>query len=255
MSEKATKCTCPWQILVLVSQHLDPKSIAKASCVCKTWYISMSSDHIWQNICSNTFTSLANLKLTNPNVPYCKLYGIGSTSSKRRIQKPPKPIIALNNVLFSVDITNRNKHIASVIKHGCDLLMDDEDSIFRFDIDVHVNSLMEIRALDSLRVTWNIVLEDFGGVLSMMDCKGRGSFLLGLEGWFSEELPPPGCCSSVMPSGLVADVRLGLRERCGKVLIEKVSVGVLSVISWRYVRVDDALRYLQHFLSPHAHRC
>lgn len=120
--------------------------------------------------------------------------------------------------------------------------------MFQFDIDVHADSLVAIGALDELRITWNVVLEDLGGVFSMMDCRGKGSFVLGLEGWFSEELPPPGCCSSAVPSGLAADVRLGLRERCGKVLIEKVSVGVLSIISWRYMRIDDVLRYLQHFM-------
>lgn len=29
-----------------------------------------------------------------------------------------------------------------------------------------------------------------------------------------------------------------------------MSVGMLSVGDWRYVSIDDALRYLQHFLLP-----
>ena len=104
--------------------------------------------------------------------------------------------------------------------------------------------------MDNLRVTWNVVLGGLRSVFTMMDCKGKGSFVLGLEGWFSKELPHSGCCSSGDASGLVADLRLGLRKSGGKVMVEKISVGVLSILSWRYVCIDDALRYLQHFLLP-----
>lgn len=136
--------------------------------------------------------------------------------------------------------------MATVVHPGGEL-KNDKNGIFRFDIDVESDNLVAFAELDSLRITWNVVLQGLQGVFTMMDCKGKGSFVLGLEGWFSKELPPPRCCSG--GSGLVADLRLGLRENGGgKVVVEKMSVGVLSVVSWRYVCVDDALRYLQHFL-------
>ena len=59
----------------------------------------------------------------------------------------------------------------------------------------------------------------------------------------------PGCCSGRAGSGLLADLRLGFCGADGG-RGGKVGVGVLSVVSWRYVTVDDSLRYLQHFLSP-----
>lgn len=99
-------------------------------------------------------------------------------------------------------------------------------------------------AVGGFKVTWNVLLKGFEAVFTMMDCEGKGSFVSGSDGWFSEELPSPGCCTSGVTSGLVAELRLGLRER----VVEKVSLGVLSIVSWRYVCLDDAFRYLQHFL-------
>jgi len=37
-------------------------------------------------------------------------------------------------------------------------------------------------------------------------------------------------------------------EKDGGVRVEEVSVGILRVVDWRYVSVEDGLRYLQHFL-------
>ena len=71
------------------------------------------------------------------------------------------------------------------------------------------------------------------------------------DGWFSEELPAAGCCPNVVSGGIVGDLRLGLCGNGGgsnKVRIESVSVGMMSVVSWRYVSLDDGLMYLQHFL-------
>jgi hypothetical protein len=34
----------------------------------------------------------------------------------------------------------------------------------------------------------------------------------------------------------------------GKVRVGKISVGILNVDDWRYVGIEDGLRYLQHFL-------
>ncbi|XP_060186450.1 uncharacterized protein LOC132615870 isoform X3 [Lycium barbarum] len=95
--------------------------------------------------------------------------------------------------------------------------------------------------LGDLRVTWDVILDGYKGVFSVMNCKGKGRFVLGLEGWFLEELPTPGCCSSDTVSGLVADLRLGLKVEDGRAMVEKISAGILSIVSWRYLFVEDAL--------------
>lgn len=85
----------------------------------------------------------------------------------------------------------------------------------------------------------------------MMDCEGKVGFLAGGEGWLSQELPAPGCCSNAVASAVVADMKVhmcGGKVSDGKVRVSKVSVGILSVVDWRYVGVEDGLRYLQHFL-------
>ncbi|KAL9150795.1 hypothetical protein ABFS82_11G012000 [Erythranthe guttata] len=241
----------PWQVLNLVADHLDPETLATASCVCKSWSVSMSSDHLWHPICSATYPSLSNLR--RAAVPYRKLYSLGRAAEKRRLQKPPKPRLSMADFAFAVDIQNSRGSVATVLKPGAQLKLD-KSGVFRFDIDVESgDQAAAFDELDSLRITWNVVLQGFDGVFTVMDCncKGKGSFILGLEGWFSKELPAAGCCSSGAASGLVADLRLGLRESAaGKVVAEKMSVGLLSIVSWRYVCVDDALRYLQHFLLP-----
>ncbi|KAH6828703.1 hypothetical protein C2S53_018052 [Perilla frutescens var. hirtella] len=246
------KCSPPWQVLDLVAHRLDAQTLATAACVCKSWCISMSADDLWQPICAATYPSLANLRpaAAPTPVPYCKLYGLGRAAEKRRLKSPPEPQLSMHDLVFAVDVQNGRGCVATVINPGGEIKLD-KNGIFRFDMDVESGNLVAFEELDSLRITWNVVLQGFEGVFTMMDCRGKGSFVLGLEGWFSKELPPPGCCSGGGASGLVADLRLGLREGGGgKAVVEKLSVGMLSIVSWRYVCVDDALRYLQHFLLP-----
>lgn len=119
-----------------------------------------------------------------------------------------------------------------------------------FVTDIKNADLGSFDTLGDVRVMWDVILEGYKCVFNVMNCKGKGRFVLGLEGWFSEELPPPGCCSSDTVSGLVADLRLGLKVEDGRAMVEKISAGILSIVSWRYLFVEDALRYLQHFLSP-----
>ncbi|KAL2535017.1 putative F-box protein [Abeliophyllum distichum] len=251
MSHKiSSNLSPPWQVLVLVANQLDPKTLAIASCVCKSWSISFSSDHLWQPICAAQYPSLSTLRAAaNAAVSYRKLYALGYMSEKRRVQKPPKPHLSLQDIMFAIDIHNTRSCIVTSIQPGGELEVD-KNGVFRFDIDIKSDKLVAFEALDSLRITWNVVMNGFESVFTMMDCKGKGNFVLGLEGWFSKELPLPGCCSSGGASGLVADLRLGLTVSGGRVVVEKMSVGVLSVVSWRYVWVDDVLRYLQHFLLP-----
>ncbi|KAL0428504.1 UNVERIFIED_CONTAM: hypothetical protein Slati_3025200 [Sesamum latifolium] len=100
---------------------------------------------------------------------------------KRRVQKPLKPHLSLHDLFFAVDVQTSRESVVTVVKPGGELKLD-KNGVFRFDIEVESEKLVGFEALDSLRITWNVVLEGFKGVFTMMDCKGKGSFVLGLEG-------------------------------------------------------------------------
>ncbi|KAM3234552.1 putative F-box protein [Capsicum annuum] len=257
----------PWQVIVLVSTHLDPKTLAIASCVCKSWSISLSLDQLWQPLCCSHYPSLSTLHNNNDNnnsydsvVSYRRLYALGQRASNRRLKQPSKPCVSISNIIFALNIYKNSVCVVSLVKNGSQLSFD-KKGVFRFDIDVEQwlrnsgsaadnknGDLGTFDALGAVKVTWDVILEGYKGVFNVMNCKGKGRFVLGLEGWFSEELPPPGCCSSDTVSGLMADLRLGLKVEDGRAMVEKISAGILSIVSWRYLFVDDALRYLQHFL-------
>ena len=123
--------------------------------------------------------------------------------------------------------------------------------MFRFDVGVGGKGTTVREGVEEVKITWNVVLKGWRGIFTMMDCKGKVGFVAGSEGWFSQELPAPGCCSSAVASAAVADLKVGMCSETGsdgKVSVNKVSVGILSVVDWRYVGVEDGLRYLQHFL-------
>lgn len=106
---------------------------------------------------------------------------------------------------------------------------------------------------EGLTVAWKAVLSGWRGVLSMIDCRGNGKLVGGSERWFSDELPAPGCCGGMSRGamGVVAEMGLGFCGGVeGKMKVEKVSMGLRSVWNWRYVSVEEGLRYLQHFLLP-----
>lgn len=244
----------PWEVIVLVAHRLDARGLAVASCACKSWSISMSSDHLWKPICDTHFPSISNLHfIANFSVPYRRLYAIGHAASKRRVQTPGKPRLSLDSLVFTINILTKNSRVVTLAK-PCEELLVDPNGVFKFDIDV--NAECSFAGLEDVKITWNVVLRGWRGVFTMMDCEGKVSLSPGSEGWFSEELPSPGCCSSAAAvSGMVADLKMGFcrkRERGGgKVKGSKqVSVGILSIVNWRYVTVDDGLRYLQHFLLP-----
>ncbi|KZV27332.1 hypothetical protein F511_02441 [Dorcoceras hygrometricum] len=208
----------------------------------------MSSDHLWKPFFSDNYPYLSNLLPTaaSESTSYHKLYSLGHAAEKRRLRPPPRADLSLHHLIFFIDIRTPRETILTVVKPGAELKLDKSGSIFRFDMDVETKKSV---GLEALKITWNVVLEGFRSVFTMMDCEGKGRSLIGLEGWFSKELPPAGGGSS----GLVVDLRVGLRsESGGEFVIEKMSLGVLSIVSWRYVGVDEVLRYLQHFLLPSA---
>lgn len=245
----------PWLVLSLVAYHIDPKTLTIASSMCKSWYVCMSSNHLWEPICASLYPSLSNLHTSNPTMPYRRLFTLGYTAQKRRLQKPTKPQLSLHDIMFVIDIYNGSSYCLSTIVKAGDELDVDSDSLFRFNIYYDLGNLVVVEDMDDLRITWNVLSKGFESVFTIIDCQGNGSVVLGLEGWFSKELPPSGCCSGVgSASGLPTDLRLGLRESgddgvgSKRAMVEKISVGVMNTVSWRYARIDDTLRYLQHFL-------
>ncbi|XP_076919683.1 putative F-box protein At5g04010 [Bidens hawaiensis] len=260
-SQPPPEPSIPWQVIDLVANNLDPKTLATAACVSKSWYSTMSSDHRWEHLCISHFPTLQHLRsIASPPLPYHRLYNIASTASKRRQRTPKTPKITLNNLIFIITLNNPKSETISIIRTGTELELDHKP-LFRFDFDVRdrtTRKWLKLEVSDETTVTWNIVLRGFEGVFTMMDCKGKGSFISGSDGWFSAELPSSGCCcasSCGTSSGMVSEMRLVIKEEEGggegrRTVVGSVNVGVLSVVSWRYVSVDNCLRYLQHFFEP-----
>ncbi|PON64552.1 F-box domain containing protein [Trema orientale] len=245
----------PWEVLVLVSQYLEPKTLAMASCVCKSWSVSMSSDHLWEPISRAHYPSLSNLRDLTA-VPYCRLYAVAHAAALRRRQPPSKPRLSLDELVFAVTVSAKKTNSSSLVdiatavsKPVRDLGAGvDPTGVFKFDVEVNgekstVAAAAEV--VEEVKVTWNVALKGWSRVFTMMDCEGKLRFSAGAEGWFSAELPAAECCSGA-GSGIVADLKVGF----GRESVEKVSVGIMSVVNWRYVTVEDGLRYLQHFIVP-----
>lgn len=182
------------------------------------------------------------------------------------LKPPPPPRISLDNLIFAVELRTIEVDalIFTLAKPANELHCADTSGVFWFDIDINVNCFRSFGLIDlqeEVGITWNVLLRGWGGVFTMMDYEGRVSFSpAASESWFSEELPSPRCCSSEAASGIVADLRLGFSSSNGfcedeKVRVAKACVGMLSIVNWRYVTVDDGLRYLQHFLLPNSTMC
>ncbi|XP_030526019.2 probable F-box protein At5g04010 [Rhodamnia argentea] len=241
----------PWEVVLLVSHHLDPKTLAVASCVCKSWCASMSSDNLWKPVCASHFPSLSALQSTHPALPYRRLYALGLAAARCRARAPAKPHLSLDDLTFVVDVWSQDLHITTMSKPG-DEIAPDPNRLFRFELVADEERLSAMEIMDHVRITWIVALRGWKAVFTMMECEGKASFIPGAEGWFSQELPSPECCSSATASGLVADLKLGFGSRNvtgGRIKVERVSVGILSMSRWRYASMEDGLRYLQNFLA------
>lgn len=241
----------PWEVVLLVSHHLDPKTLAVASCVCKSWCASMSSDNLWKPVCASHFPSLSALQSTDPALPYYRIYALGFAASRCCPRSPAKPRLSLDNLVFVVDVRSEDLRITTVSKLG-DEIAPNPNGLFRFELSTGEECLSTMEIMDHVRITWIVAIRGWKAVFTMMECDGKASFIPGAEGWFSQELPSPGCCSNAAASGLVADLKLGFcsrRATGGSIKVESVSVGILSMARWRYASMDDGLRYLQNFLA------
>ncbi|KAJ4850410.1 hypothetical protein Tsubulata_007067 [Turnera subulata] len=258
----------PWQVLLLVSSYLEPKTLAMASCVSRSWQSLMSSDDVWQNICYTLYPSLSNLKHTNPSVPYHRMYAMASSVARRRLKAPIKPRLSLDNLVFAINIsalcpnkTNKSRPILNIAKPAREFALV-HNEVLKLDI-VNGNYEFPVSTFEGerVKVMWNIMLNDWKAVFTMMECEGKVNFDgCRWDGWFSQELPLPGCCSVADTStsaGLVADVKLVLSSKEPSrisgggtdIRISKLSLGMLNIRHWSYVSLDYGLRYLEHFLA------
>ncbi|KAI4363976.1 hypothetical protein MLD38_020125 [Melastoma candidum] len=253
----------PWEVLLLVSSRLDPQTLAVSSCVCKEWSHSMSIDSLWKPPCASHFPSLCLLRSASSAaagvqedpaaVSFRRLYALGQRASLRRRSPPlPKPVLSLADVAFLVDVrsTKHDLDIATVFAPADEFCRKSE--IFLFDLRAvdGERQLPPEEELEGVRVTWSVVLKTWEGMFMMLSCsETEARSEPSGDKWFTQELPQPGCCSGHCSGSLAAEVKLGMGGRSsGEMRVEGVSVGVMSMAEWRYLSIDDGLRYLQSFL-------
>ncbi|KAJ6935944.1 hypothetical protein NC652_010856 [Populus alba x Populus x berolinensis] len=155
-----------WELLFLVAQYLDPKSLATASCVSKSWPESFSSEDIWRPICSVHYPSVYNLKLVDPALlspplRYC-LHGSLQAPASKANKTPPAPK-------------------GPPLRHQCKYrrvfhFIHPIQTMFAVDIDLE--SSLKKEAIREIKVTWNVVLRGWKAVFNMMEsCSGKASFV------------------------------------------------------------------------------
>ncbi|XP_010555765.1 PREDICTED: uncharacterized protein LOC104825174 [Tarenaya hassleriana] len=132
----------------------------------------------------------------------------------------------------------------TVVKHGKDIAVP-SDGLFRFNIDVNHQEGSSVSAgeMTESRVTWNVVFREWESVFTMTDCIRS----LEKSKWFREELPAPEYCIFSRGSGLAADVNM---ELTGENQAVNIGLGIMNTVDWRYLNLDDGLRYLERFLLP-----
>lgn len=238
----------PWEAVTLVSQFLDPRTLAVASTVCKAWRSIMSSDHLWEPICLSYRPSIYSLGGSSANT-YSSLFALSQSSAigRARRRERPKPALGLGDLIFAVDIFRADGYpLFSLTTPGDELASAAAlGGVFRFDVSAAANAgSVGGLVTGTVRVVWTVLTKGLKGAFTVMDANGVGGGPKDL--WLSEELPPPACCSSLAPSGLSAEAALTF----GGSRVPILSLGLLDAACWGYARVDDALRYLQHFLLP-----
>lgn len=258
MRVEATKKTVilppPWEALSLVAEFLDPKSLALASCVCKSWREVMSADHLWLSHLLSNFPSAKQFLAGGATSPR-ELFAVLRSASLRRRRNPPPPRISLADLVFAVDVFRRGNEtcLLSLAKRGSELT---KTEVFHFEIEPGCPAAVECGA-DEMRVTWTVVMVGCRGALSMMEGVAKGRNVGSNAVWFSEELPKPECCCSqaaVAGGGGTLMAEVGLEFSSGgegdgrRRRVERVRVGMMADLGCRYLGLDDALLYLQSFL-------
>lgn len=109
------------------------------------------------------------------------------------------------------------------------------------------------KAGDGVKATWNVVNKGWNIFTMIHAASKQTNSSEGLEEVFTNELPATSSCfNAVESSGIMAEFRLkfgGDQSKNGKARLEKITLGLMNTRSWRYVSVDDGLRYLQDFFD------
>lgn len=278
-SAAAAAASLPWEVVPLMCEHFDPKTLSIASCVSKSWNRLSSSEFFWKRLCHRHYPSLTKLIARSNNgvvdddhpeaaaaaptaaFSYRSLYVKAFSASKRTTPVPSKPRLSLNDLVFAIDlhsVDGRSGLVtpSSVIK-PCSELKVDRDGLFRFDVVVgrgeeDVESLKN-KAGDGVKATWNVVNKGWKIFTMIHAASKQTNSGEGLEEVFTNQLPATSSCfSAVESSGIMAEFRLkfgGDQIKNGKARLEKITLGLMNTHSWRYVSVDDGLRYLQDFFD------
>ncbi|XP_020114340.1 probable F-box protein At5g04010 [Ananas comosus] len=264
-SSSSSSSPPPWEALQILGPYIDdPKTLATASCVSSSWRAAFSGDHLWARICSSSYPSLSALHLHgNPSSRPRALFSALRSAKRRRLRGPPKPRLALRDLIFTLDVYRCSggdgESLLSFAKPGDELALK-SGGIFLFEVDLTAggNAAAAVNCREEMKVVWTAVKVgcacDVGGdvgAFSMMECAAKGRAVGGSGLWFAEKLPGPPCCSSIAAEvgGAEAEVGMGLGGGDGENrVVERVSLGLLSGASCRYVGLDDGLLYLQHFL-------
>lgn len=233
-------------IFDLLAHLLDPKSLAVASCVCKSWNSIAASDHLWKPLCLSQYPSIAGQAAASTVSPR-RLFALLYASSTRRHCGPCAPRICLADLIFAVDVFDGSSLVFSVCRPGEELVAV-YDGVFRFDVAVEDGGSEGWR-LDGrreVRVAWNVVTKGLTGAMLMLDRVAKGG-MIGGELSFSEEIRGPACCWRSIR--VVAEVGIGFGSERS---VEKVNFRLMSSTECRYLTLNEGLLYMQPFLLPSA---
>ncbi|KAM7265245.1 hypothetical protein ACFE04_002928 [Oxalis oulophora] len=249
------------EVLNLVGGHLDPQSVAIASCVCKSWNDTLSSEDIWRDVCKIHYPSLAAVvsdpplpmdrrlaPVSLPPVTYRRLCAMGFSAVLRRHKHVvPKIRISIDDLIFNIVVKTRYDRENPIISLWNPSPCPSTEGRFKFNIEtdpVDLVGVPEQCQYVQYVVTWNVFLKGWRGMHSIMDnsraprhmpltCKVRCSSSEKIIATF--ELVP-----TIINNGEI-------------IKANKVIVGMQGV--WRHANdslltVDEGLRFLQHFLLP-----
>ncbi|KAG5377421.1 hypothetical protein IGI04_042017 [Brassica rapa subsp. trilocularis] len=225
-----------WEVLNAISYHMDPETLAVASCVSTTWLKCFSSENLWKSIMTARSSQRScpyEIALEHTEggiVSYKRLVSAVERDAKRRrkgqLEEAVK--ISLSDLSFIIHVSTKTKK-ASVYKKGKDLVFDPND---KFQIEVDVSKAGITAGKDEVRVTWQIMYKEkfftVADTVRSLDTK---------YGWFVDKLEYKD------NRKLVGDVKTSFKED----VLEKIGFAIVDSDGWGSLLVDGFLRYLQRF--------
>ncbi|KAF3330728.1 putative F-box protein [Carex littledalei] len=196
----AKPTTPPWEVLLLISHFLQPETLVKASCVCKSWREAFTSENLWRRICLASYPCSFHLLVSGIS-PY-HLFSLFISASKRRYNHPPPLRLSLNQIFFTIEMFHGKETLVTVLIPG-EEAMRKNDCTFRFEVDLTAENVALLGETGELTAGWTVVMKGFDGAFAMMEREGKGR-VFGRDQtriWFDERLPVPDCSKGLMPDG------------------------------------------------------